>query len=353
MATIQLNWGSINAVRYGIPTSKLDPNKLNEAIETAKERLIAPKSYLWDGFDLPTVASTSVDTAMELAGMNFMVEQRPLYVPVNDGGLAKTKLMVNVNMDTEAILGCVTSCYRVTQNKESIGELALAIMDNSDYEVKIVAGGTMAEGAACWLVLKISSDELIMGETYDKHIVLVNSFNGSTGIMAIICDTRLECLNALFALTNDSHTKQVWNIRHTSSSEGRVEEVRKIFANFKQYQNNLDAYLNSLYRQTLTEDEVREFLLRVATGPKKLSDIDSERKLINVASKAQALQECYNAPDLVGYGHNKARLLQAVAMYGSHNMPLRKSAKAMETRISRLWRPSAEIANAMSLLAVA
>lgn len=353
MNNFSLNAKGIWMARRGVPTTKLDIQQFEEAV--AEKKIVAPKSYLWNEFsfgnslDNEFTVEDKINLAMDMAGLNFTVTQTPLMVCV-DGVYQPTKMMANIRTDNNMILGYMTEAYCLMQYDETLLELAKIMMQNTDYETKIVAGGAMAGGAAGFLVLSVSDDELIMGETYEKFIILVNSFNGSTGIMAVICDTRLECLNALTMITKGLGEDRFYNIRHTASSWNKLEDVKNIFRNFKQYQGNLNTYLEDLRKQSLTIAEIED-MFKYILGMNHIEKFNTERKLINIASQYEALVDCYNAPDLSHYGDNKAHVLQAVAQFSSHKMPLRRSQASIESRMARAWKSTPEMERAVLALA--
>ena len=213
--------------------------------------------------------------AAELGGLNYTVSEKGACLASKNREPFVTvrgvKPRVLYREDTGAIFGSVMSRYQVIQNNVLV-DLAEQIMA-SDEAACITAAGTLYQGLIAWMCLELASIDVIPGDGIKRHLVLFNSHEGKTNLMAHLIDHRLACQNE-FVLTGGLHGSSIpFKIKHTSGAFDRLDTLGTFLANAREdFSDVADAY--HLFADTPLKAEDRLPLIHKAIGvnPKELKN---------------------------------------------------------------------------------
>jgi len=213
----------------------------------------------WHG--LGTVFDEAVSTSemLDLAHLSdWDVRQVPVDLPGRyHGGDFFANVRTNPFDGETDVLGIVGSRYRVFQNEElfSFGD---NILDGGGtWET----AGSIKHGTVVFGALSLNREITVNGETTENYLLVSSSHDGSHPIQASVTPVRVVCNNTLtFAIgAGGRKAKQSFRIRHTQTTEGRVQEAREALGIAHAY---LDAF----------EDEMKE-LTAISVNDKKFHEI--------------------------------------------------------------------------------
>jgi phage/plasmid-like protein (TIGR03299 family) len=245
-----------------------------------KAAFVSKKEVAWHG--LGTVVDTlSAKEAMELGGLDFTVEKRPLFAPgkvltfeeaklkpriqrvitreegkltSNYNSLNKLKdKYATIRADLDIPLGIVGSKYTVVQNKD-----AFDFFDDiaSDGIAQYETAGALGNGEVVFITAKVTESMTIHNDQIDKYLLISLSHDGSSAITVAYTPIRVVCNNTLTLALKGAKNKV--QIRHTISAHDKLQAAKEtlglITIGDKQHRD----YFNRLLDINVTEGEVIE-----------------------------------------------------------------------------------------------
>lgn len=201
---------------------------------TNVDGLVLVGKSAWHGLGTVVEQAPSIGGALQLAGLDWRVEQHELET-VRPGGVGKRILthVANVRSDTGTVLGVVGSGYTPMQNTE-LAEFAEALMSEG---AKVESAGSIREGRRVWFLVR--TEEVVeLGRTgADKvvpYVLLANGHDGSLAMWVQPTTVRVVCSNtfhiALGSRKADRAAGKALRLRHTSGIMGRVEQAREVLS---------------------------------------------------------------------------------------------------------------------------
>lgn len=122
-------------------------------------------------------------------------------------------------------LGIVKTRYEPLQNHDAFSWIESLIgMDGAC----ISSAGALFGGRMTWVCVDLGGFDVVPGDEVRKHLLVFNSHDGSTNLLAIMLPHRLACQNMLnFYLGKGSDT---YKIRHTDGAKVKMNEIDKVLA---------------------------------------------------------------------------------------------------------------------------
>lgn len=245
-----------------------------------KAAFVSKKEVAWHG--LGTVVETlSAKEAMELGGLDFTVEKRPLYAPGKvltfeeaklkprvqrvitreDGKLSSNYNSLNklkdkyatIRTDLDVPLGIVGSKYTVVQNKD-----AFDFFDDiaSDGIAQYETAGALGNGEVVFITAKVTESMTIHNDQIDKYLLISLSHDGSSAITVAYTPIRVVCNNTLTLALKGAKNKV--QIRHTISAHDRLQAAKETLGLITIGDVQHMDYFNKLLDKHVTEGEVIE-----------------------------------------------------------------------------------------------
>ena len=189
----------------------------------------------WAGIGRKMEESEHIPTAIRNAGLNWDVEQRPLFIgqEVNswdEEGVARKfipteqlapKHVANYRSDTNDVLAVVGSNYEVFQNDE-LGALVEAVEQESEAVIESL--GSFRGGRDVFFLMKNSSFELPGEDEVHTYHFFGNNHAGERGLTVLPTSFRPFCSNMLNMLLQEGRGTG-FKIKHTSSMRGQIQEA--------------------------------------------------------------------------------------------------------------------------------
>lgn len=285
----------------------------------------------WKVIGTPVQRARSVEEAITLAGFDYKVTKRPLKATIRGRKQVEVPgFFSTVRQDTGKILGVVKSRYEIIDNKSALSFMSPAIR-NGDATVETC--GIVSGGAKAWILLRLNKD-MFIGPSRDlvqRYLLLVNSFDGSTPVVAKITPIRFACSNTLAAALRG--TGPEFKIRHTQQAPFLISEMQKLMADVDLQYSQLEYVFNRLALRRLTD---KELLTYVKTLVPDNEEAESHARTENMRSNILELHER-------GIEANRNRgtlfgVYNAVTELVDHHL----SSKNPERHLSSIWFGSGE-----------
>lgn len=245
-------------------------HNLNET--NGKVSFAARGEKAWHGLGQYVSEAMTSEQAIELGGLNYTVEKRPLYAPGWAGTMVEAEGHYgNVRTDTNEILGIVKGRYRIVQNKDAFGFFD-TIIDKG--EAIFETAGALGKGERIFVTAKLPEDMLVRGERVEKYIMLTNSHDGTSTIIAGFTPIRVVCNNTLTAALKNLDNKV--SISHTASAESRLKEASRVMGIASRYMDEVNTTFESMTTRKLSDLEMKYFIETVMKTSMKEDKSDKE-----------------------------------------------------------------------------
>lgn len=277
------------------------------------ESMFYTREKPWHGLGIRVEEAPTSKEALELAGLNWKVLQKPIYT---SSGIPIKGYKANVRDIDQNILGIVTDRYKVVQNEEAFKFTDDLLGAGVRYET----AGSLQDGKRIWLLAKLPHEYIIGGEQISPYLVFTNTHDGSGAIKVAVTPVRVVCSNTLnLALTT---AKRSWSTIHTGDINGKMDDARETLQLAGKYMNCLGKEFNNLQQKKISERKVMEFIEELLPEP----DNASFQQKKNVARLREDMKRRYfDAPDLKDLGNTAYRFVNAVSDFATHAKPIRET----------------------------
>lgn len=283
------------------------------------------RKMYFEGIGVDVQAAHSLETAINVSGLNFEVAKHPIsfmtQVPQQLG--TQTVLVdvphpypnqfATVRTDTLEPLGIVGKDYQILQNLE-----AFDFLDSLVGDAKFETAGLYGNGAKSFITMSTEPMK-ILDDEFAPYILFTNSFDGSGAVRVMFTPIRVFCSNALVRAIKNATNRL--SIRHSSNLQSRLDNARYVLLNNTNYLNALKAESEKL-AVTPFSAEAFEALAR------SLFPVNTEdSELVQVRNEAQieALLRAYKQDDLANFNNTAYKVVQAVADFESHKPVFRQT----------------------------
>lgn len=224
----------------------------------------------WHGLGKRVPANVTSAEAIELAGLDWKVEQRPVAFRAEDGSYNPAEQFVaNVRKDAagkDVFLGIVNpSYYKIVQNTDAFAFFDVVVGEQlAIYHT----AGALKNGKRVWMLAQLPQD-LIVGnkDAVNKYLLLANGHDGKFMLRMFFTPVRVVCNNTLTLAVSQKEkegSKKTGEqegifISHTGDLEGKVEEAVKALKIANKQYEELEALYNQLQKCTVSDDEVAQY----------------------------------------------------------------------------------------------
>lgn len=231
---------------------------------TDTDGLVLVKERAWHGLGMVIPQGVTPTQALPLAGLEWGVEQRPLYSEISVGGeIHKVELpthVANYRSDTKELLGVVSKSYVPVENA-ALAEFCEAI--GNENEVVIETVGSIRGGKKIWFLLQGDSFEVMNGDEIFPYILVSNGHDGWTNFRVTPTSVRVVCSNTLHmvipGVDTGSLTDSAFTCRHTTNVIERVEEVKAALAHYKNRLKLFRESIDVVAKKEMTTEKLATF----------------------------------------------------------------------------------------------
>ena len=276
----------------------------------------------WHGLGVSVEEAPTSKEAIELAGLNWKVESKPVFNEKNEeipGFIANTR-----NTDGK-VFGIVSNRYNIVQNEDAFSFTDSLIGDGVRYET----AGSLREGKTVWLLAKMP-ERKILGDKIDPYICFTNSHDGFGAVKVCMTPIRVVCNNTLnFALNSAS---RMWSTRHIGDMQTKLQEAKITLFHADEYMKELNNTAEVLADKKVTESEMEA----VFDAIYPIKEDDSNRKKNNVLDLKENFFRCYNMEDIAQFKGTAWGVVNAVSDLVCHYAPARMTEKYQENNWGKI-----------------
>lgn len=275
----------------------------------------------WHGLGTPVSNALTSAEAIEIAGLNWEVEKRPIFTANKEIKGYKA----NVRTTDESVLGIVTDRYSIVQNKEAFDFTDSLLGEGVRYET----AGSLKNGKRIWLNAKLDTTK-ILGDDVEPYLVFTNTHDGTGAIKVCMTPIRVVCNNTLnIALSRASRS---WSTRHLGDVKSKLEQAKRCLGFAEDYMKELADEADRLANETVTGETVGNVIVNLFPMMKDATD----RQKKTVQEARDDFMACYLAPDIQKFIGTKWGLINAASDFAGHRTPARMTQTYAENNFSKI-----------------
>jgi phage/plasmid-like protein (TIGR03299 family) len=268
----------------------------------------------WHGLGVELKPEDGIVTGDEIrtaAGLTWKVHLADVF----SEGQVVQGFQATIREDTKEPLGVVRSRYHAIQHEEMF-QFAEAIREADGATATYETAGSLFNGRKAWVLLKLE-DKVVLDDTYNPYLYVLNTFDGSSAFSAGVSNIRVVCNNTLTAAM--STAKRSWSVRHTVDATRRVKEAAQALQLAGNYLTAFGKWANRMVKKEVSIDKVVQSLFPYppVASVKVVRNTDVIREHISRLAKEKE--------DLQNYRGTAFGAYQAVADYLSNRVPARKT----------------------------
>lgn len=292
----------------------------------AVETMFYVREVPWHGLGRRVLDAPRSEEALRLAGLDWLVEQRPVYVE----GVQARGYRANVRSSDGSVLGIVRERYRVLQNREAFAYADGLLGRGVRYET----AGSLFEGRRVWVQARLPRPIRLLRDEVAQYLCITNSHDGEGAIRVIVTPVRVVCNNTLtFALKN---APRHWATRHTGDIRSKFEFAEQALGLNQRYIAGLEERAEVLTQIRVTATQWRELVGKLFPLPPnpKTPNYDF---LLKLAHERQGLLlDLFWGEDLKPYRETAWAAVNALIDFSDHTIRADGGRKAEENRFARV-----------------
>lgn len=226
----------------------------------------------WHGLGNVIEGVATAEEALELSGLDWDVEMRPLYHFEEDG----TKHMVpdrysTIRSSDQKSLGIVSTDYHVYQNKDAFAFLN-ALTDTGSGDAVFSTAGSLFGGSRTFMTLKLTEGFTVAdNDAHDLYLMAVNSHDGSQAFGVSATPIRAVCNNTVTMGLKEAKTK--WTLRHKVSLDGRVQDAREVLELGFKYTSAFQKAVEEMMEIEITKDKMFKIADKIIPASPRQHDL--------------------------------------------------------------------------------
>jgi phage/plasmid-like protein (TIGR03299 family) len=270
---------------------------------TVTDSMFSVREVPWHGLGavLDHTPSTIAE-AIDASGLGWRVEREPIAInrgdvaTVDDWWLPRCEAITgwwaNVRQDTREVLGIVGERYRIVQNIEAFQFVDQLIGSTMHFET----AGSLHGGRRVWVLARLPEYIEVGGDPVRPYVLLMNSHDGSTAVLAASTPVRVVCMNTLnWAL---ERARQKYSLRHTEGIREHVHQARRVLDLSVDYYRQFKHAGDQLATERFSEMQLRRVLDELyPSGP---DDNASDRTRRSREQTKERITELFGRGDTQG-----------------------------------------------------
>jgi phage/plasmid-like protein (TIGR03299 family) len=203
---------------------------------------------------------SSVEEALMGAGLEWQVDQQPVYVDAHDSMNRDAGIKVevpdyraNVRLDTGQVLGIVSDQYTVVQNEEAFRFLDSLINSDLYFET----AGSLQNGRKVWVLARIPEFVEVGGDPFANFLFVTNAHDGTAAVTSAATNVRIVCGNTYGAAMRraDRDAQRTYKFRHVGDLQERFGEAREVMGLTIDYNAQFKEMGDELARRSMSLDK--------------------------------------------------------------------------------------------------
>lgn len=217
----------------------------------------------WHGLGVTVPDNVTAAQALELAHLDWQVEEAPMHMKLGDEFLAVPGKKVTYRRgitDQIVYLGTVGSEYAVIQNRD-----AFSFLDElADQQAVFESAGAVFSGRRVWALARFRDDMLVGGaDRIKRYLLFMNAHDGSMKCRMFFTPVRVVCNNTLSLALGNRADREGIEIRHTGNVRAKVDEAIRVLGIARQTYEEAAVQYEFLLRTPMPLDDAIEYFTRV------------------------------------------------------------------------------------------
>lgn len=269
-------------------------HNLNYNAKKGTHSFVSNSEKAWHGLGQIVEKAMTAEEAIDLANLDYEVAKTTIHAKIEgeDGGLIYqpfAEKFATYRKDTNDTLGIVGSRYEIVQNRDAFGFFD-AIVDSG--EAIFETAGVLGNGEKIFVTAKLPNDMLVNGEPCEKYIILTNSHDGSSSIIAGFTTIRIVCNNTLQAALKGLSNKV--SIQHRGGAKEKLAEAYKVMNIASSYMNEVESIFNQMSDTKLNPDELKSYIMDVMKPEYKNANESEEVVSTRLKNQVEAIFDFAN-----------------------------------------------------------
>jgi phage/plasmid-like protein (TIGR03299 family) len=184
------------------------------------ENMFSVKETPWHGLGTILQNAPTIDEALKLAGLDWLVNKVKLHLP--DG--TPTEYFATQRSSDGKVLGYVGDRYHVTQNIEAFDRFRPFIENGI---LSLETAGSIMEGQRVWILARINpvqSADVVPGDEVKPYVLLYHSHDGTLKHHFGITPVRTVCYNTLSAALVNGKS-ELFAVKHTKNAKAKLDSI--------------------------------------------------------------------------------------------------------------------------------
>ena len=277
----------------------------------------------WHSLGTVTENALSADEALTTANLNWQVLQYPVQADVSGFPVIADGKRANVRTHPKtgdtSVLGIVGNRYTIVQNDQAF-KFCDDILDvgGATFET----AGSLDKGRKVFMTMRMPEGITVGGhDAVNMYLMVVNSHDGSTPLIAAVTPVRVVCANTVAA--GVAAAKSVYRVSHTISATGRLSDAREALKMSYQYTGEFELLANELYSQPMSDREFVKFMGKLMGKPPVVEKDGSTRSLSIYENKRDNLMGLWKAPTQENIKNTAWAAYNTVVEYADWFSPVR------------------------------
>jgi len=270
---------------YHLKTKKTMSHEINYNEEKGTYSFVSNTQTPWHGLGQIVKGAMTSEEVIEKANLGYEVQKTEVFAGIQTpSGLIYSPYeskFATYRTDTNDVLGLVGSRYEIVQNKDAFGFFD-AIVDKG--EAIFETAGVLGKGERIFITAKLPEDMLVNGEKCEKYIILTNSHNGSSCIIAGFTTVRIVCKNTLVASLQGLENKVA--IKHNTGAREKLNEAHKVMNIASKYMDELSDVFNKMSDTAITDEMLKKYITDVMK-PSYIATNDADNEILSTRLKNQ------------------------------------------------------------------
>ena len=231
----------------------------NLEVKNGQASFVSNGQKAWHNLGTIVDGAMNTQQVIELANLNYEVAKTHLVAAEEVDGVTHYMDVPNrvatYRKDTKDVLGIVSDRYEIVQNLDAFGFFD-AIVDAG--EAIFETAGVLGKGEKIFVTAKLPEDLLVGGEKCEKYVILTNSHDGSSSIIAGFTTVRIVCQNTLnVALRNMSNKV---SIQHKLGAKERLSEAYRVLDISSKYTQEVYESFNRMVDVKMDDEQLRKYI---------------------------------------------------------------------------------------------
>jgi len=227
----------------------------------------------WHGLGQTVDTAMTAEEAIKQANLDYQVEKTPatMIVGPEKEVFEIPNYFATYRTDTNEPLGMVKSRYEVVQNRDAFSFFD-SIIDRG--EAIFETAGALGRGEKIFITAKLPEDITVGGESVNQYLLLHNSHDGSSSVVAGLTSVRVVCNNTLQAALKNLENKVC--ISHTNKASDRLREAVRVMGIATKYSDQVQEMFNRMTDVKMTEGRYRDYFRDVFKTEYKVKSLEEE-----------------------------------------------------------------------------